>query len=367
MRHIWEILNNSDSPIRLPKPAKLDFSNSLTNNRLTPFSKTNFASILRALLKRALIQYFPWALALLFLSPCLLCANEPLLIVNSLTTSSTLPSRFRIAASLKQQEEESYISSEGLDVLKTSASSQFSIEELRAIKIELAVDKLIIVDLRKEPHGYINNYAVSWYTPKNLVNANLSLSEALQDEKERLGNVKTQTQLNLHKILEKGAGSDYATMLQLPTAVHYVCSEEELCHDMNLGYFRIAVTDHLRPTDEMVDRFIILIQTIPENTHLHFHCSAGAGRATTFMSMYDMIKNANTVSFEEIIERQSRLGGTHLLQPPAPTSWKYRHHFERQAFLKRFYVYARENEDDFTTSFSEWNHRTSNYLGEIEV
>ena len=35
----------------------------------------------------------------------------------------------------------------------------------------------------------------------------------------------------------------------------------------------------------MVDYFIDFVENQPENTWLHFHCKAGAGRTTTFMIM----------------------------------------------------------------------------------
>lgn len=276
--------------------------------------------------------------------------SEPLLIINSLTTSSTLPSRFRL-----------------FDELRASASSQFSIEELRAIKAAISHDRVMIIDLREESHGFINNYAVSWYVPKNWPNVGLALNELLLDEKNRLANARAQHRLQLHKILEKGTGTDFVTMLKIPTTVHYVCSEEDLCHDLNLGYVRIPITDHVRPKNEMVDQFITLIKTMPKNTHLHFHCSAGAGRATTFMSLYDMMHNAQNLSLEKIIERQFQLGGTNLLQAPSSSKWKYRHNLERQAFLRRFYKYARENDDDFTTTYSEWSQRNKGNFFEIEV
>ncbi|GAB5411734.1 MAG: protein-tyrosine-phosphatase [Chlamydiales bacterium] len=286
-------------------------------------------------------------LALLFTT---IFSSERLLIVNSLTNSSTLPSRFR-----KYNE------------LRASASSQFSVEELRAVKMEISSDKVMIIDLREESHGFINNYAVSWYVPKNWPNVGLSLDELILDEKNRLTSASQKQRLSLHKILEKGTGTDFVTMLKIPTTVHYVSCEEDLCHDLNLGYFRIPVTDHVRPSDEMIDRFLTLINTMPKNTHLHFHCSAGAGRATTFMSLYDMIHNAQNTSFNEIIERQFQLGGTNLLQAPTSSRWKYRYNLERQAFLRRFYKYVRENDDGFTTPYSVWSERSKENFFEIQV
>ncbi|MDX8431690.1 MAG: hypothetical protein SNF33_07835 [Candidatus Algichlamydia australiensis] len=154
-------------------------------------------------------------------------------------------------------------------------------------------------------------------------------------------------------------------MLKLPTAIHYVCSEEQLCHELNLGYFRIPVTDHIRPSNEMVDRFIAFTKGLPEKSHLHFHCSSGVGRATTFLCLYDMMKNANNVSFEEIITRQQHLGGINLINICSPSKWKYQHQLNRAIFLKQFYTYVRENSDNFTTTFTEWSSRSRNLTSPV--
>ncbi|MDX8431691.1 MAG: hypothetical protein SNF33_07840 [Candidatus Algichlamydia australiensis] len=108
---------------------------------------------------------------------------EPLLIINSLTTSSTLPNRFRNVAPLSFFDPSlSAISNEGLSEMHASASSQFSIEELRAIKTEFSNEHLVIIDLRQESHGFINNYAVSWYVAKNWINQGLSIHDVIRDE-----------------------------------------------------------------------------------------------------------------------------------------------------------------------------------------
>lgn len=281
------------------------------------------------------------------------CLKQPLLIVNSITTSPTLPVRFRTTKDLLLSEYYSF-SLEGLSDLNASASSQFSIEELRALVDHLSSKQLVIFDLRKESHGYINNYAVSWYVPKNWLNKERNLDEIFFDERERLAAVMDRREIILHKIVEKAYGSSYATALKLPVSAHFVCTEEELCTSFNIGYVRVAVTDHLRPTDEMVDHFVLAVKNLSEGQWPHFHCKSGQGRATTFMTLYDIMHNADRVSLDDIIKRQWTLGGINLFHFPPPTSWKYLHFLERKEFLMKFYDYCRDQAPDFHTSWSFW-------------
>jgi protein-tyrosine phosphatase len=107
---------------------------------------------------------------------------------------------------------------------------------------------------------------------------------------------------------------------------------------------RITVTDHARPLDEAVDRFILAVRALPENGWAHFHCEAGRGRTTTFMALYDMLRNANRVSLEDIACREQLLGYDYdVLCPVGPESWKAPYSVDRIAFVRAVYNYARAN------------------------
>ena len=113
--------------------------------------------------------------------------------------------------------------------------------------------------------------------------------------------------------------------------------------------------DHARPLDDEVDRFIRAVRALPENAWAHFHCEAGLGRTTTFMVLYDMLRNANRMSLEDIVRRQKVLSnGYDVLQPDEPGNWKAPYAADRAAFVRAFYDYARANPNGRPQLWTEW-------------
>jgi protein-tyrosine phosphatase len=107
--------------------------------------------------------------------------------------------------------------------------------------------------------------------------------------------------------------------------------------------------------DEEVDRFILAIRALPENGWAHFHCEAGRGRTTTFMVLYDMLRNATQVSLNDIVRRQRLIGYDYdVLRPADPGSWKAPYTDDRTAFVRAFYDYARANPGGSPQLWSEW-------------
>lgn len=66
---------------------------------------------------------------------------------------------------------------------------------------------------------------------------------------------------------------------------------------LQLNYIRIPVQDRHGPDDDTVNAFVTFVKTLPEDVWLHFHCLAGEGRTTTFMVIYDILRNAPLVPY----------------------------------------------------------------------
>lgn len=248
-----------------------------------------------------------------------------------------MPKRFRKTTdTIKEDDDLPNLT--GFSSLNESGSAQFTTKNIGLMKKAIGDMPIFIVDLREESHGFINHFAVSWLGEdgKNKANKGLTKEEVLKNEAKRLNSIKLKEPITIkNKEI-------------IPTKVQ---SEKELVEKNKMFYVRIPVTDNERPGDEMVDYFIKLVKKLPKDGWVHFHCKAGIGRTTTFMVMYDIMKNGKQVSLEDIMERQVLIGGKNLLKPSyKPGSYSS----ERSEFIKNFYEYVKENKDGFNTNWSQW-------------
>lgn len=227
--------------------------------------------------------------------------------------------------------------------LNASASAQYSEKSLKKMLEKLPSDQVMLVDLRQESHGFFGGMAVSWWTDHNWANLGKTNEEAEADELEKLSNAYQQSLVFVY----------HARKVPFPVYVRRILTERELATSLGVGYTRFAIPDHQKPTDRDVDAFIVLLKTLPEGTWLHFHCSAGIGRATVFLTMLDMMRNAESKSCQEIMDRQIALGGRNLLKTEKPDHWKFEHAYERSEFIQKFHNYCREN-PSFEQPWSVW-------------
>jgi protein-tyrosine phosphatase len=73
------------------------------------------------------------------------------------------------------------------------------------------------------------------------------------------------------------------------------------------------------------------------------------------MVLYDILRNANRVSLEDIVRRQKLLShGYDVLQTSEPENWKGPYAADRAAFIRAFYDYARANPNGHPQLWSEW-------------
>jgi len=106
-------------------------------------------------------------------------------------------------------------------------------------------------------------------------------------------------------------------------------------------YIRIPVTDHCRPSEEAVNRFVDLCKGLKPGDWVHCHCHGGDGRTTSFLALFDMVNwakakgTSNFPTIEYFAHRQCQIF-TYCLNPdgcPNATSctsgisttgdWKY--------------------------------------------
>jgi hypothetical protein len=272
--------------------------------------------------------------------------HEPLLVIDS--NDDELPKSYRTM----QDDFNADVSKEGLEKIHASGSAAFSAKQLQAIREKLKDKKITVVDLRQESHVYINGDPVSWYGVANAANRGKSEAEVQADEKAKIAAIAEDDKLSIADILGKSGGviTNYSTA---EVDVHELQSEEEMVKALGMDYKRFAVRDHARPSDVQIDEYIKLIRDLPEGQWLHVHCRGGKGRTTTFLAIYDMMKNAKTVSAGDIIAWQYAIGGSDLLKI-SKGSYKQEDGDERADFLFKFHQYAKENGDGFASPWSVW-------------
>ncbi|RTE10776.1 fused DSP-PTPase phosphatase/NAD kinase-like protein [Paenibacillus whitsoniae] len=272
------------------------------------------------------------------------------LIVESMGDSLKLPKRFRMCVDALTADLKAFPDLGGFRELRASASGQYARQELRSMKAAIGEHPIVLVDLRQENHGFVNGMAVNWHGLHNGANKGLSPDEVLLKESELLSGLRQQASITFDTL--KGKSVDIGGPVQGEKEIQ---SEEELAAAEHLLYMRFFVTDHHRPSDSEVNRFIAWVKELPNGVWLHFHCRGGVGRASTFFTMYDMMRNAGKVTFKDLTERQRLIGGRDFKRMDPEDTYKYEQALERLKFIEQFYVYCKANMDeDYQRSWSAW-------------
>lgn len=237
----------------------------------------------------------------------------------------------------------------GLSELRASGSASFSQAELALMK-EHFNGPVVVVDLRQESHALVNGEPVTWYADNDWGNLGRSNAEVKQLEQEQLSELPSSLDLSPAKADDEG------TTRPFHFDVHSRQSEGEVVEALGMGYFRLYVTDHLRPSDGEVDRFLAFLDLLPPDTWLHFHCRGGKGRTTTFLALYDMLRNAHQVEFQEIVKRQMALPPTYNLLAERSQSPRHVYYQERAQFVRKFYQFARNRPAGLSWSLWSQSH-----------
>lgn len=246
----------------------------------------------------------------------------------------------------------------GLKDLMVSGSCQPSQQGLKTLLNEIKkasngrAKNIIDVDLRQESHGYLNKDAINLTVQYDWINLGKTLPQILADEMKWLNFIKTQS--NIYILTPKQFKSgDFLNGKYLP--VQKINTEKELAEASGFQYVRLVIPDHMAPGDAEVDQFVNLVKNAKSDTWLHLHCRGGEGRTTTFLAMYDMLKNANKVSFNEIIKRQAAVAPFYdLFQVNRENSKLTSYYKERLNFLRQFYEFSKDSLNGFSGNWSQW-------------
>jgi len=294
------------------------------------------------------------AVTLVQKNPPVRSADAPVLIWDiDLTLAGAVPRNFRTTGDPLKASDGQTPSTSGLLDLHASGSGEFTADNLKLLLTRMH-GPVTIFDLRQETHIFVNGLPVSWFATRDWANVGRSQAEIEGAEAawaQSLGPGREIAVRPGHPV-KKGDAEPVAPQ---EVIVKEASVERDLVSTMGANYVRVAVTDHTRPLDEAVDRLIVAVRGLPDNAWAHFHCEAGLGRTTTFMVLYDMLRNATRVSLEDIVRRQKLLSYDYdVLRPVGPENWKAPYVEDRVAFVRAFYEYARANPNGRPQLWSEW-------------
>ena len=243
--------------------------------------------------------------------------NESIITIDS-TSSVGLPMRLR-----------------DIPTLNISGSAQFTKDQLLNLKNSINKDNICIVDLRQESHGMINDLAISFLNPYKDLNNGFTTEQTIKAENSLLNKIKIGNTIQLYK---------HTGIFIKDITVDFISNESQLVTEADMQYKRFAVKDNSAPTPDIVDEFVEFIKNKPDDIHLHFHCAAGKGRTTSFMVMYQAMKNNSNLTLEQLLSYQYNIGGVNLHDNNSQYN-----------FLEDFCNYVQKNKDsNYSISYSQW-------------
>jgi len=280
--------------------------------------------------------------------------DPPVLIWDiDLKLANDAPRNFRTTNDWPNEGNTETTATTGLSDLRASGSGEFSLKGLQAL-LARTKGPVTVFDLRQETHLFVNDLPLSWYASHDWANVGRPQADIEKQEAQQVQSFKPGSNIDVRtgQPVKHGDGSSVTPQ---QVTVQHASTERNLVESRAAHYVRVAVTDHACPLDSAVDEFVIAVRALPQNAWAHFHCEAGLGRTTTFMVLYDMLRNANRVSLDDIVQRQKILSkGYDVLQPPDADDWKAPYAAERAKFVRTFYDYARANPNGRPKLWSEW-------------
>ncbi|HCU07152.1 MAG TPA: hypothetical protein DIC42_06225 [Holosporales bacterium] len=263
-----------------------------------------------------------------------------------------LPKRFQISKKIRISSTDSHQKElYNFTQYNLSASAQFSPSEfqeiLKNLKENYCVEpsQVYVVDLREEPHFFINEKAISVGhvqmqddNDKFHSFEGMTVSDIIEMEDYYCQALLKQEDVHIHQVQNKKSLN--ATNRYVPLLMHVkkAQTERHFIESVGAHYKRFPITDHQHPTDRITQDFIEFINNLPANAWVHFHCRGGKGRAGTAIFMYDVLKNTSQYSFPILLKRSLLFGiSKNIFTINMSAKTKIKASKKRKAFLEEFY------------------------------
>lgn len=217
----------------------------------------------------------------------------------------------------------------GLRDLKASGAAAVHFLDLKR-RLSHINEKIIIVDGMTEFHGYLMGLPTTFF--------------AYQSK---------------HKLNWK-----YKVRRFLLTGTQQICAERvvpegDAALENGFYYINLNAGSRFIPTHEKIDEMVNVLENLPNDTWVHFHCHHGKGRTSMMLVMLDMMKNAPTVSLQDIVKRHHLLGSEDLLDTTVWARGTYtKEQLEaRRDFITQFYEFVCQRKAGGVQLWSEWKNQ----------
>ncbi len=260
----------------------------------------------------------------------------------------------------------------GLETMYASASCQYSQVGITLLieKLKKRASSIVVVDLRHDDHLFVNGLNISSFESKDALLNPRTPDEIKASEKALKQMILARQGIVAHGIDTKYPKNDFDDRFNLLLAPEQVETPEELVTRLGAEYLLIGTKRFSEASDDDIDRFIDYMRQMPGDTWYHFHCKKGKSRTTLFMTLFDMLHNADNVSMEDIVKRQRVIGGSDLLDiTPKDPTWSNEKGSKKQwvVLLARFHRYAQENKaTNFAKTWTQWSLENSDYQPNVD-
>jgi len=256
-----------------------------------------------------------------------------------------------------------------------SGSGQPSVSDFSTIKDQTKANSLIMLDVREEPHFFLDGKSIS-YKVEPLESSqwyHLRTIDVVDTELRLLNSVTSPVELWEHNT--GTAGDAFDTKNAHAVAFSGRMTEEAAARAAGVTYYRVAITEDQRPEDRDVDSLMIIFrQAEKDRSWIHVHGRDGFGRTNLVMVMYNIFWEANKRSLVDIVKSHPTVNLLDLLDmlpsadsqfnlqfnpfttpikekaPTADISKQFLWKMERAQFLAYFWQFMNTNYDKIHTA-----------------